>query len=155
MKNFFETGNPTVERIGRMQLSGYVIPRSWYRTIRKPNGKSNLAAVLILADLVYWCRKTEVREEQTGQIIGWENFQKDILQRDCRELADQFGMTKRAAMKAITELEQMGAIRQIPQAQEMNGQISPDVLFLELNVDVLKELTCPGRGLDAGKKVGE
>ena len=58
-------------------------------------------------------------------------------------------------MKAITELEQMGAIRQIPQAQEMNGQISPDVLFLELNVDVLKELTCPGRGLDAGKKVGE
>ena len=86
MKNFFETGNPTVDRIGRMQLSGYVIPRSWYRTIRKPNGKSNLAAVLILADLVYWCRKTEVREEQTGQIIGWENFQKDILQRDCREL---------------------------------------------------------------------
>ncbi len=144
MENVFETGNPTVDWMGRMQLTGYVVPISWYRTIRKPNGRSNLAAVLILADIVYWYRAVEVRDEMAGQFIIREKPQMDILQRSCQELADQFGLTRRGVRNTITELEQMGVIRQISQTQELDSRASSDVLFLELNVDVLMKLTYPG-----------
>ncbi len=143
MENAFKTGNPTVDRMGCMKLTGYVIPISWYRTIRKPNGRSNLAAVLILADIVYWYRAVEVRDEMVGRFIIREKLQTDILQRSCQELADQFGLTRRGVRNTITELEQMGVIRRISQTQGLDSRASSDVLFLELNMDVLMKLTYP------------
>lgn len=143
MENVFKTGNPTVDRMGCMQLTGYVIPVSWYRTIRKPNGRSNLAAVLILADIVYWYRAVEVRDEMAGRFIIREKLQTDTLQRSCQELADQFGLTRRGVRNTITELEQMGVIRRISQTQGLDSRAGSDVMFLELNMDVLMKLTYP------------
>ncbi|WP_330554493.1 hypothetical protein [Schaedlerella arabinosiphila] len=82
MENVFKTGNPTVDRMGCMQLTGYVIPVSWYRTIRKPNGRSNLAAVLILADIVYWYRAVEVRDEMAGGLSSGKSSRRIL----CKEV---------------------------------------------------------------------
>lgn len=70
MNSPFETGSLTVDQMSRLQISGNVIPVSWYKTIRKPTGKPNLNAIIILADIVYWYRAVEIRDEMTGQLIG-------------------------------------------------------------------------------------
>ena len=48
MNSPFETGSLTVDQMSRLQISGNVIPVSWYKTIRKPTGKPNLNAIIIL-----------------------------------------------------------------------------------------------------------
>lgn len=144
MKSPFETGSPTVDRMSRLQISGNVIPISWYQTIRKPTGKPNLTAIVILADIVYWYRAVEVRDEMTGQLIGLKKkFRSDILQRSYQQLAEQFGITKRDATNAIVELEKLGVVRRIFRMKEINGQMYSNVLFLDLNVDILEKLTYP------------
>ncbi|WP_330554492.1 DUF6017 domain-containing protein [Schaedlerella arabinosiphila] len=65
------------------------------------------------------------------------------MQRSCQELADQFGLTRRGVRNTITELEQMGVIRRISQTQGLDSRAGSDVMFLELNMDVLMKLTYP------------
>ena len=48
------TGNEAVDAVGRMNLTGNVIPESWYLTITNDKGKVNPLAILILSDIVYW-----------------------------------------------------------------------------------------------------
>ncbi len=146
MRNPFETGSPIVDQMSRLQISGNVIPVSWYRTIRKETGKPNLLAIVILADIVYWYRAVEIRDEMTGQLIGLrKKFQSDLLQRSYQQLADQFGITKRDATNAIVELEKLGVVRRIFRTQEINGQMFSNVLFLKLDVDMLERLTYPAQ----------
>lgn len=146
MKSPFETGSSTVDRMSRLQISGNVIPISWYQTIRKSTGKPNLTAIVILSDIVYWYRAVEVRDEMTGQLIGLKKkFRSDILQRSYQQIAEQFGITKRDATNAIVELEKMGVVRRVFRMEEINGQMYSNVLFLDLNVDVLEKLTYPER----------
>lgn len=67
------SGNLTVDAMGSIAISGNVIPEEWYKHILKPTtGKPYLLAITILADLVYWHRPTEVRDERTGEVIGWK-----------------------------------------------------------------------------------
>lgn len=144
MRSPFETGSPTVDRMSRLQISGNVIPVSWYQTIRKETGKPNLTAIVILADIVYWYRAVEIRDEMTGQLIGLrKKFQSDLLQRSYQQLADQFGITKRDATNAIVELEKLGVVRRVFRTQQINGRMFSNVLFLKLDVDVLERLTYP------------
>lgn len=150
MNSPFETGSPTVDQMSRLQITGNVIPISWYQTIRKPTGKPNLTAIVILADIVYWYRAVEVRDEQTGQLIGLKKkFKSDLLQRSYQQIAEQFGITKRDATNAIVELEKLGVVRRVFRTQEINGQLCSNVLFLDLDVNVLEALTYPGQAGEA------
>lgn len=149
--NPFETGSPAVNKMSRMQISGNVIPVTWYKTIRKDTGKPNLNAIIILADVVYWYRAVEVRDELTGQLIGLKKkFHSDLLQRSYQQISDQFGISKRDATNAVVELEKLGVIRRVFRTLEIGGRLVPNVLFLDLNVEVLERLTYPeqqeGRG---------
>lgn len=146
MKNAFETGCPAVDRMSRLQITGNVIPVPWFRTIRKETGKPNLNAIIILADIVYWYRPVEVRDEATGQLIGLKKrFAADLLQRNYQQMADQFGITKRDTTNAVVELEKLGVIRRVFRTVERGGHPVPNVLFIELDVDVLESLTYPER----------
>lgn len=150
MKSPFETGSPIVDRMSRLQISGNVIPISWYQTIRKETGKPNLMAIVILADIVYWYRAVEIRDEMTGQLIGLrKKFQSDLLQRSYQQLAEQFGITKRDATNAIVELEKLGVVNRVFRTQQINGQRFSNVLFLKLDVDVLEMLTYPNQAEQA------
>lgn len=154
MKNAFETGCPAVDRMSRLQITGNVIPVSWFKTIRKETGKPNLNAIIILADIVYWYRPVEVRDEVTGQLIGLKKrFAADLLQRNYQQMADQFGITKRDTTNAVVELEKLGVIRRVFRTVEKGGHLVSNVLFLELNVDVLEALTYPKQ--PAKKDTGE
>lgn len=144
MEPIYQTGNETVDRLSRIRITGNVIPPAWYRTITKETGKPYLIAIVILSDIVYWYRAAEVRDEGSGQILGYrKRFKADLLQRSYQQMADQFGITKRDATNAVVELEKLGVVRRVFRTLTVNGQIMPNILFLALDVDILERLTFP------------
>lgn len=156
MKNPFETGSPTVDKMSRLQISGNVIPVAWYKTIRKETGKPNLNAIIILADIVYWYRPVEIRDEASGQLSGLKKrFHADLLQRSYQQIAEQFGITKRDATNAIIELEKLGVVTRVFRTLKAGGQLIPNVLFLDLNVGILEELTYPEQMESGSLPAGE
>ena len=71
-----------------MYFSGNIIPTTWYKTIVRGNQKPYLNAIIILSDVVYWYRPTEVRDEQSGQVEGFKKkFRNDLLQRSYQQIA--------------------------------------------------------------------
>ena len=52
MDSDFTTGNKTVDRMSRINITGNIIPAAWYKTIRKSTGKPYLNAIVILSDIV-------------------------------------------------------------------------------------------------------
>ena len=62
-------------------------------------------AITILADLVYWHRPTEVRDERTGEVIGWKKkFHGEMLQKSYQEYANKFGESKKTIKLAFDQL---------------------------------------------------
>src|SRR5699024_11602837 len=144
MQSQFHTGSLTVDQMSRLHISGNIIPVTWFKTIRKATGKPNLNAIIILADIVYWYRPVEIRDELTGELIGLrKKFHSDILQRSYQQIADQFGITKRDATNAVVELEKLGVVKRAFIILSLGGQQIPNVLFLDQTVKVLEHLTYP------------
>lgn len=144
MQSIFETGNQTVDRMGRLNIRGNIIPSSWFKTIVKPTGKPNLNAIVILSDIVYWYRPVEIRDEATGRLVGMKKkFRSDLLQRSYQQMAEQFGITKRDATNAVIELERLGVIQRVFRTLTIRGQQMPNILFIKLCVERLVQITYP------------
>ena len=76
----YSTGNDIVDEVGKINITGNVIPMIWFQTIRYPNGMPHNNAIHILADIVYWYRPKEERDEESGQLIGMrKKFKEDLL----------------------------------------------------------------------------
>lgn len=137
------SGNEIVDMVGRISITGNIIPQIWYKTITHPNGKPYLEAIVILSDIVYWYRPTEVRDERTGEVIAYrKRFKADLLQRSYADLAQQFGISKREATNAVVALEKIGVVRRHLRTIDVNGTKMANVLFLELVPKALLALTC-------------
>ncbi|MGO3752042.1 MAG: DUF6017 domain-containing protein [Peptoniphilaceae bacterium] len=142
MKDIYSSRNEVVDKIGQMHFSGNIIPATWYKTIVRDNKKPYLNAIIILSDVVYWYRPTEVRDEQSGQLIGFKKkFRDDLLQRSYQQIADQFGMSKREATNAVVFLEKLGVIEREFRTIKAGGTILNNVLYLKLNAEVLYTIT--------------
>lgn len=142
--NKLTTGNKTVDTIATLNITGNVIPQMWYKTILRANGKPYLLAIIILADIVYWYRPKEIRDEGTGYVIGWEKrFRGDLLQRSYSQLADVFGESKRSVIAALDCLEALGVIRRRFMNKVIAGTLFNNILHLELEPRKLLELTYP------------
>lgn len=138
----YSTGNLIVDENAKLNISGNIIPQMWYRSIVRENGKPNLTAIIILADIVYWYKPTEIRDENTGQIIAVrKKFKADLLQRSYQQLSEQFGISKKEATNAIVFLEKLGVVKRVFRTVTINGLVVNNVLYLELIVAKLRELT--------------
>ena len=136
------SGNAIVDRMSSIQISGNVIPQSWYKTITKDTGKPHLAAIVILSDIVYWYRPIEVRDEDSGRTVSMrKKFKSDLLQRSYAQLSEQFGISKRDATNAVIALEKLGVIKRHFRKIEVGGMLMNNVLFIELVPDVLESIT--------------
>lgn len=136
------SGNAIVDRMSSIQISGNVIPQSWYKTITKDTGKPYLAAIVILSDIVYWYRPIEVRDEDSGRTVSMrKKFKSDLLQRSYAQLSEQFGISKRDATNAVIALEKLGVIKRHFRKIEVGGMLMNNVLFIELVPDVLESIT--------------
>lgn len=108
---YMTSGNQTVDSMGTINITGNVIPQIWYSIITRPNGKPNLLAITLLSDIVYWYRPTEIRDEQSGRVIGWKKkFKGDTLQKTYQQYADLYGESRHSVKEAIKRLEELGVI---------------------------------------------
>ncbi len=140
----YSTGNAIVDENAKLNISGNVIPQMWYRTIIRESGKPNLTAIIILADIVYWYKPTELRDENSGQVVAVKKkFKADLLQRSYQQISEQFGISKKEATNAIIFLEKLGVVKRIFRTVNINGLVVNNVLYLELNVQRLRQLTYP------------
>ena len=121
--------NPAVYAVGKMHISGNVIPNTWYQTIQTPGGKPYLNAIILLADIVYWYRPTEVRD--------------DLLQRSYAALSDQFSLSRKQIKDALVFLENLGVITRVFRNKIVGGQCLSNVMYLDLHAAKLYELTYP------------
>ena len=142
MQGMINTGSDAVDKMGEINLTGNVTPPIWYRTILRENGKPYLLAICMLSEICYWYRPTEIRDELTGQIIGFKKkFKGDLLQKDYRSLAEFFGESKATVKAAMDKLEGMGLIRRVWRDHKAGGRLITNILYIDLNVDRLYEVT--------------
>ena len=139
-----KTGNPIVDEVGMLNLSGNVIPETWYQTIVSDKGKVNCLAILILSDIVYWYRPQESRNETDLSVSYVKRFHDDeYLQRSYEQICSKFNISKKQARDSIVFLESLGVIkRHFKDIQHANGTFV-NMMFIELIPNVLKQLTFP------------
>lgn len=139
---------PTVEGITELNIQGNIIPHSWYQHItfdvnKKGIRKPDIISILLLSDFVYWYRATEYRDESSGNIIGYgRKFHGELLQKSQEALSTQFGFSKRQIKDALYRLEQKELIkRDYKVIKTKSGLVCSNVLFIDLNVAAIKEIT--------------
>lgn len=133
---------PTVAAIGQLHFEGNIIPHTWYKAIAFENGKADLNAIIILAEIVYWYRPTIVRDETTGEIVASrKKFKADKLQRSYQSFADQFGITRRQCEDAIARLVSHGLITKETRTVDTPAGKVGNVLFLEPIVTALQRIS--------------
>jgi len=144
----YKTGIPACDALVELHIQGNIIPRIWFKTIVKDdlkNPKPHLLAINILADIVYWYRPKEIRDEITGDVKGYsKKFRSDLLQRSYDDLAETFSCSKDTAKEAVVFLEKkIGVIYRDIRDLVIGGVCCNNVMFLGLNVERLRELTYP------------
>lgn len=150
--NFKSTGSETTDRLISIQITGNVVPVIWYKTITHENGKPDTNAIALLSDIVFWYRPMEKRDEVTGQMLGYQKkYRADKLQRSYRQMMDMYGFTRRQAELALKNLCRLGVVTKEFRTVEIAGQRLNNVMYLDLNVDKLLELTYPDHILPTSK----
>lgn len=141
----YSTGNEIVDQVAKLNITGNVIPLTWFQTMTGESGKPMLLAIDLLADIVYWYRPQEVRDEGSGDLMGYrKKFKADYLQRSYRQIEERFGVTRKQARTALDFLCDKGVIRKHLR-EEVTGEGMKlfNCMYLELVPEVLVKLTFP------------
>ena len=138
------TENAIVNAVGKMAITGNVIPESWYKTVVSPNGRVNMLAVNLLADIVYWYRPMEIRDEITGDVTWKKKFaDDDYLQRNYSKICEKYNVSTKQAREALIVLETLGVVKRHFRTIETEMGKCPNVMYIELIPDALYKLTYP------------
>lgn len=128
---------PVVRAMEGLPMWGHITPFSWYEYIRLPNGKTDLGAIAVLSELVYWYRPAK---------DGGRKFKADKLQRSYKQLAAYFHESVKWARRVVKRLEEQGYITRELRTIQCNGRAYSNVLFLEVVPERIIEITKDGRG---------
>lgn len=140
----YET-NKIVDEVGKMHFSGNIVPEIWFQTLKGVKKTTISLVTLILAEIVYWYRPTEVRDE-AGQFVLLKKkfYDPDFLQISYKQLSNKFGVSERQSKAAIVALEDIGVIRRhFKTITSKTGITCTNVMYIELIPSKLKELTFP------------
>ena len=138
------SGSRIVDEISQMGISS--IPETWYRTVRRGNSPHALA-ILVLWDLLYWYKWSEIRDEGTGLVTGYrKKFRADLLQRSYSAISEKFGISKRQATEIIIFLEKLGVLRRVFRTLKTQDLTVGNVLFIELVPSRIREISFPKPG---------
>ena len=69
----YEGLTPTVEAIGKLNLTGNAVPRSWFQWLRHDDGKSNAVAIVLLSE---FCRASN---EQGVFCTSYQSLSDELL----------------------------------------------------------------------------
>ncbi len=102
------TGNPIVDAVGEMNFTGNIIPETWFKTVVNDKGKPQLNAIILLGEIVYWYRPSEVREEKTNNVYFKKKFATDdYIQISYPQINDKFGLSEKQSRDALIVLESL------------------------------------------------
>ena len=122
---------PEVLAFSGINLEGNIIPRNWYFVIRLPSGKPDLVAMALLAEIVYWHRPVEVRDEETGELLYLKKkFQRDKFCSPVSFYVDKLGLTPDQVRKGLNRLEQAGLIEREYRDLTVNGAKVHNMMFV-------------------------
>lgn len=132
-----------VEKIGKLHVQGNVLDSGWFQHLTLTNGKANLNAIIILSEIIYWYKPSEIRDEITGELIGYKKkFKADKLQKSYQSLADQFGLTKTQVKSACKFLRDKGLITiEFRTVQIERGINLANVMFIEPIAEKIEEIS--------------
>ena len=135
------TGNAIVDAISKLGINS--IPDAWYQNLRRQKTNTlNPLAVLVLWDLMYWYKWTEIKDESSGLVVGYKKkFKADLLQRSYSAIANKFGVTKRVAMETIMFLEELGVVKKECRTITVGEQKIGNVLFIALVPEKIAEIS--------------
>ena len=138
------TGNPIVDQIAKMDVTGHMIPDNWFSWILRENGKPNLLAMHLLSEIVYWYKPAKEVDEASGRVIGYKKkFSADLLQKSYDDLAEKYGDSKKTIQRALDVLESLGVIRREFRTIEYGkyNKKANNVMFIELIPEGLYKVT--------------
>ena len=69
-----KTGVKSVDDLYGIDFTGNVIPHSWFEAIQTENGKPDLAAIVILAEILYWHRPTVERTADDAAVESYREL---------------------------------------------------------------------------------
>lgn len=146
------TGNYIVDTIGKMNITGNIIPEAWFSTIVNEKGNVNFIAINILADLVYWYRPSEIRDEHTNSVTYKKKFNADdFVQRSYKQICSKFNISEKQAREALKLLESLGVAKRHFRTINTSMGSCSNVMYLELIPSVLAALTFPNGTIDETK----
>lgn len=138
----FEKLHPVVQAITAMNITGNVIPTEWLKYICHPGGSPDLLAAWILADVVYWYRAQQVRDEETGGVRGYrERFAGEVLRYNYVVRAKHFGFTDRQVRDAVHRLEKMGLVTVDVRADYIGDQFVGSLVFVTPVPEGIRKIT--------------
>lgn len=124
---------PVVLEIGKINFKGNIIPHEWYNQIKTSSGRTDLVAIVILAEIVYWYRPIEELDEKTGKLLPLrQKFSGDMFQSSLSYYQTKFGLTKKQVRSALDNLESQGLIKREKRSITTDtGMKLSNVLFIE------------------------
>ncbi|MDA5561986.1 DnaD domain protein [Exiguobacterium sp. MMG028] len=138
------TGNEIVDAMVDYAPPSIAIPSAWFKTVVNDKGRPNTNAIIILAEIVYWYRPSQLKDEVTGEFLGYKKrFKEDLLQKSRKGFEKTFALTKDQVYTALKFLEELGVIKTHLRHVETNTMTLNNVRFIELVPARLKELTYP------------
>lgn len=131
-----------VAEIGKISISGNIVPPLWFKTITFESGKPDTNSILILSDILYWYRPTELRNEHTGAVIGYKKkFQEDLLRRSYADFEVQFGLSKKQCQECLRRLENLGVIKRIFRTIHSRAGRLSNVMYIDLVPSIILKIT--------------
>ncbi len=126
--------------IGKLEIKGNVTPLSWYRHILYDNGKPDVIAITLLAEIVYWYRP--IKPEKGTDAETRKKFAADMLQKNRRGFAETFGFTKRQISDGLDRLVGLGLIHhELRTIRTGKGTLCNNVSYIEPIVEELRKIT--------------
>ena len=137
------TGIDSVDKLYGAPVSGNLVRPAWCHKIVGKNGKPNMNAVMILAEIVYWYRpKVERIEGDQHDVQLKKKFKADLLQLSYRRIMNEFNLTRDQCKRALDLLESMGLIKRHYKTVDLNdGSKLGNVMYIELFTDNVLKLS--------------
>ena len=141
------TGIESIDKLYEADITGNLIPSTWCHKITGSNGKPNMNAIMILAEILYWHRpKVEYVKGDPENIHLLKRFKADLLQLSYGKLEQKFNLTKDQCRRALDLLEDQGLIKRHFRTVTIgDGRRLNNVMYIELLTDKLLSMTHDGQ----------
>jgi len=141
------TGIESIDKLYEADITGNLIPSTWCHKITGSNGKPNMNAIMILAEILYWHRpKVEYVKGDPENIHLLKRFKADLLQLSYGKLEQKFNLTKDQCRRALDLLEDQGLIKRHFRTVTIgDGRRLNNVMYIELITDKLLSMTHDGQ----------